>query len=98
MARSDREVAIYTAYEDFPALDPAMPEKNLLRALLVTAMADVKKTGQIRKRALDYFFSTNDDYAFSFEAVCDYLDIDPQSVLATVKRLDKGAQDKNKEA
>ncbi len=97
MARGDREVAIYQAFEEFPPVDVSAPEKNLLRALLVTAMADVKKKGQVRKKALEYFFSGDQQYPFSFLQVCDYLEIDPKSVLAKVRKLESSSREQETE-
>lgn len=82
MARDDKQVAIFSAYEDVVPWDPATPEKNLLRALLITAMNDVKKTGQVRRQALEYFLNPEEDYAFSFLSVCAFLGVDPKSILA----------------
>jgi hypothetical protein len=84
MARDNKDVAIFTAYEDTIPWDPATPEKNLLRALLITAIADVRKTGQIRKQALDFFLNPDEHYPFAFLAVCEQLKIDPHSILKVV--------------
>ena len=81
MARDDKHVAVHTAFEDVIPWDPSTPEKNLLRALLTTALADVRKNGNVRKMALEFFLNSDDDYVFSFRSVCEYLELDPEMVL-----------------
>ena len=81
MARDDNNTAIYIAFEDHDPNDPALPEKNLLRAILLTAMSDLKKEGDSCRKATEYFLSTEEDYIFSFRSVCNFLDIDAEQVL-----------------
>lgn len=81
------DTAIFAAYEDTIPWDPATPEKNLLRALLITAMADLKKNGEVGRRAKEYFLSYDSEYLFSFRSVCDYLEIDPQTILSKIGLL-----------
>lgn len=80
MAKEDKNTAIYIAYEDYEPRDPTVPEKNLLRAILVTAMADLKKPGEPGRRATEYFLSEEEDYIFSFVSVCNFLNVDPERI------------------
>ena len=84
MAREDKQNPVFAAYEDVVPWDPSTPEKNLLRALLITAMADLKKNGDVGRQAREYFLSKEDDYLFSFLSVCEYLEIDPRSILKRI--------------
>ena len=84
MAQDDKEIAIFSAYEDEQVWDPTTPEKNLLRAMLLTAMADLRKTGDVGRQAREYFLSNENDYLFSFRSVCDYLNVDPRAILVKV--------------
>ena len=79
--QSDKDTAIYSAYDDFEGVDPARPEKNLLFAILMNAMSDLKKEGDLNRKATEFFLSGEDDYVFSFRAICDYLNIDPKRIL-----------------
>lgn len=81
MVKDDKNTAIHVAYDDFLPFDPATPEKNLLRAVLLTAMSDVKKKGEAGRRAMEYLLSQEEDYLFSFVSVCNFLDVDPQKIL-----------------
>jgi len=87
-----RTTTIYTAYEEYLPHDPAAPEKNLLRAILLSAMLDLRKPGDASRRAAEYFLSPEDDYIFSFNAVCDYLNIDPDRILMVTGLQDPAAR------
>ncbi len=84
MFKDKKNTAIYIAYEDNKPVDLAFPEKNLLRAILLLAMSDVKKYGDVGRQAKEFFLNDEDDYIFSFNAICNHLEVDEVSVLATV--------------
>lgn len=88
MSRDKRNSAIFTAYEDHDPSEYVGPEKNLLRAILISAMSDLRRRGGHARRARDYFLSAEDDYVFSFRSVCEYLGIDPCHILAIVGLAD----------
>ena len=88
MARNDKDIALFAAYEDIIPWDAATPEKNLLRAMLITAMADFKKKGKVRRLAHEYFSNTNDSYPFSFRSVCRTLDVSPEDILRRIGMLE----------
>jgi hypothetical protein len=95
-SKETKDTAIYTAFDDHKAFDPAEPEKNLLRAILTTAMADLKKQGEPRRKALEFFLDNDDDYIFSFQSICGLLDLNPNSVLVVTglqKRENKAHSD-----
>ncbi|MFN4896393.1 MAG: hypothetical protein ACK5GN_05835 [Pseudomonadota bacterium] len=79
-----RNTAIYTAFDDYDANDIPVPEKGLLRAILVTAIADMNREDEHARKARSYFLSKEDDYIFSFQAVCSYLNINPHHILVLV--------------
>jgi hypothetical protein len=85
MARENkRNTAIYTAFDDHDAAELPAPEKSLLRAILLNAIADMNRQDEHSRKARDYFLSKEDDYIFSFQAVCSYLNIDPKNILILV--------------
>ena len=84
MARESKNTAIYAAYDESDAGDLPIPEKSLLRAVLLNAIADVNRNDEHSRKAKDYFLSREDDYIFSFQAVCSYLNIDPRNILVLV--------------
>jgi len=84
MARDRRNTAIYTAYDDSDGSDLPIPEKGLLRAILLNAVADANRNDEHSRRAREYFLSKEDDYIFSFQAICSYLNIDPKNILILV--------------
>ena len=82
MRENEKNTAIYVAYEEAVPFDPAAPEKNLLRAVLLSAMLDLKKQGDPRRKALEYFLSPDEDYVFSFASVCSFLNVDQDKILS----------------
>ncbi len=81
MAQKDRETEIYVAYEDYVPFNPADPEKNLLSAILIGALEDLKRPGDPGRGARHFFLSDDDSYIFSFQSICNHLNIDPKVVL-----------------
>jgi hypothetical protein len=91
--RDKRNTAIYTAFDDHDGGDVPIPEKGLLRAILLNAIADMNRNDEHSRRAKDYFLSKEDDYIFSFQAVCSYLHINPRHIMILVG-LEKGPEKK----
>jgi len=81
MMREGKNTAIYVGFDDFEQVELATPEKNLLRAILLNAIADVNRPGEFSRRAKDYLLSKEEDYIFSFQSVCSFLNINPHHIL-----------------
>lgn len=84
MGRDGKNTAIYIGFDDFEQAELATPEKNLLRAILLNAVADINRPGDFSVRARNYFMSKEDDYIFSFQSVCGFLNINPHHILILV--------------
>ena len=84
MARSDDKIALNIAYDELRGWDPTEPEKSLMRAMLMTAISDLKKEGHTKRKAREYFLNAEDDYVLSFRSICSYLNINSQSVLYAI--------------
>lgn len=84
MGREGKNTAIYIGFEDYEQAELATPEKNLLRAILLNAVADINRPGEFSRRARDYFLSKEEDYIFSFNSVCGFLNINPHHILILV--------------
>ena len=93
MTIDQKDTAIYVAHEDNAPCDPTVPEKNLLRAVLLSALSDLRKPGEASRRAQEYLLSKEEDYLFSFISICDYLLIDPRRILTVVGLGPKNARD-----
>ena len=78
------DVAIFTAFEDYTATDIAEAEKNLMRAILKSAMEDIQKTGDPGKEARRYLTSNDETYLYSFISVCRQLDLCPKTIRTVV--------------
>lgn len=81
MQNDEKNTAIHVAFEECPPHDTALPERNLLRAILLTAMSDLKRPGDIQREAVDFFMSEDERYVFSFVSICNHLDLDPKKIL-----------------
>ncbi|MBN8549851.1 MAG: hypothetical protein J0M12_11100 [Deltaproteobacteria bacterium] len=81
MPKDDKNTAIYVGFEECPPYDTATPERNLLRAILLTAMSDLKRQGESHREASEFFLSEDESYVFSFVSICNHLDVDPNQIL-----------------
>lgn len=81
MSSSDKETHVYVAHEEYVPFDPSNPEKNLLRAVLLSALSDLRKPGEASRRAREYLLSPDDDYLFAFQSICSYLQVDANKIL-----------------
>lgn len=85
MTRDNKKnTAIYTAFDDYDGSEIPVPEKGLLRAILLNAIADLNREDEHARKARSYFLSKEDDYIFSFQAVCSYLNINPHHIMVLV--------------
>jgi|GEM_PF-4014448 len=82
-----RKTVILEGFIGFDPFDQSESEKNLLRAILVSAMNDLKYQGEIGKRAKEFFLNPDDKELFSFQSICNYLNYDPFNVLKIVGLL-----------
>ena len=86
MSEHKRIEAIDTAYEDWANFDPVEPEKNLLKAILLSAISDLKKSGEPAKEAQEFFHDPEEEYVFSFRAICTHLSVDPDKILKAIEQ------------
>ena len=81
MQNDEKNIAIHQAFDEWVPYDPALPERNLLRAIFLTAMSDLRRPGDACKEATEFFLSEDESYIFSFQSICNHLDIDPKQIL-----------------
>ena len=82
------DTAIYTAFDDYQPRDTAQSERNLIRAVLLLAMDDIKKTGEVQRDARRFFASNNIVYPYSFLNICFSLNLCPRTIR-TIIGLDR---------
>lgn len=90
MTKDSKDTAIYVAYDDQEPYDASRPEKELLRAILMNAMSDLKRSGEVGRQAKAYFLSPDDRYLFAFQSVCRFLDVDPNTILVVTGLKEPG--------
>ena len=83
--RESKNIAMFEAYPDYDIFDEIQPEKNLLIAILLSAMTDLKKDDKSRRKAMDYFLNNDGTYLFSFLSICEELDINPDKIRTIVQ-------------
>lgn len=81
------DTAIYVAHDDFVKRDSAEPERNLMRAILRSAMEDMRKRGEAYRDARRYFMSNEDFYVYSFLSICYHLDLCPRTIRTVLGLL-----------
>lgn len=81
MPREDKNTAIHSAFDEQGAFDVSVPEKNLLKAVLLSALSDLGRPGELGRRANEYLLSSDEKYIFSFRSICEHLSIDPKRIL-----------------
>ena len=74
------DTAIFVAYDEETPRDTAEAERNLMRAILQTAMDDVRKSGDLYRDARNYLLSNADFYVFSFRSICAHLNLCPTTI------------------
>lgn len=83
--------------EKFPSIDMSYdqgksynPISELMRAIILRAIEDLKCEGELREDALNFFFDDGDegdedeDHIFSFPSICHYLGLDPQATRDSI--------------
>lgn len=88
MKRDKSDAHSIEGYQDLEPNEGPVPERNLLRAVLLNAIADLKRPGAFSRKATDFFLSSEKDYLFSFRSICDFLSIEPKKVLYVVGLTD----------
>jgi hypothetical protein len=78
--RTDNAFSLYTAFDDSSAPDSAAAERKLMRAILRSAIEDLKRSGEPYRQARKYFLSNDEDYLFSFICICNHLGICPVTI------------------
>jgi hypothetical protein len=77
---SRADTAVETAFDDHVQRDPAIAERNLMRAILRTAFEDIKKRGESYRLARQFFLSNDEFYLFSFKSICYHLNLCPHTI------------------
>lgn len=56
------------------------PVSELMRAMVLRVIEDIKSGGELRSDAMNYLFddSDEDEYILSFKGICNYMGFDPK--------------------
>ena len=69
--------ALFSAYDDYQSLQSKMPERELMVAVLRSAIDDYLADGREKRNAIHYLLNNDSYYVFSFVSICTYLEICP---------------------
>ena len=74
------DTAIFSAFEDHVSKDPALGERNLMRAILRTAFEDLNRRGEAYRMARMFLLSEDVAYVYSFRSICTVLSLCPHTI------------------
>jgi hypothetical protein len=82
----------------FPGVDAAyvvgngyIAENELMRAIILRVIEDLKKGGEFKEDALAFLDSDEEEYVFSFRAICGHLGFDPSKTRSAIlSAIDEG--------
>ena len=64
---------------------------ELMRAIILRAIEDYNSSGELREEALKYLWDEEEEYIFSFIAICRHLGLDPDKtrngILYATRRI-----------
>lgn len=61
-----------------------VPENELMRAIILRAIEDYKQQTEHYQDAIDFFNSEEDEYVFSFVAICRHLGFSPEKTRDSI--------------
>jgi len=86
MGNSEINSAVHVAYDDHES-ELSSAEQELLLAILLSAIEDLKTEGRSGRKAREFFLSKEEDYLFSFRSICDYLHLSADAMLKAIGLL-----------
>lgn len=64
---------------------------ELMRAIILRTIEDYNSGGEFRAEALEYLFDDEEEYIFSFNAICRHIGFDPEktrnSIIHATRRI-----------
>ena len=64
------------------------PVNELMRAIILRTIEDLNSSGEFYQEALDYLMDDDDDYIFSFKAICKHIGFDPAKTRFAILNAD----------
>ena len=86
---------IAVSKEGLPQMDPAFmggngydPVNELMRAIILRTIEDINSSTEFYQEALDYLLAEEEEYIFSFRAICKHLGFDPERTRFAILNAD----------
>ncbi len=64
------------------------PVNELMRAIILRTIEDLNSTGELYQEALDYLMNDEEEYIFSFKAICKHIGFDPEKTRFAILNAD----------
>lgn len=84
MSNSDVTEQFVSSGDKLPQIDMSFdvgkgydPINELMRAIILRTIEDFNSGGELHIEAVEYLMDEEDDYIFSFQAICRHLGFDP---------------------
>lgn len=88
VSSSDKLPQIDMSYDVGKGYDPI---NELMRAIILRVIEDFNSGGELQTEAIEYLTDEEDDYIFSFQAICRHLNFDPgktrHSIMFATRRI-----------
>jgi hypothetical protein len=62
---------------------------ELMRAIILRTIEDFNSGGELHAEAVEYLFDEEEDYIFSFRAICRHLGFDPEKTRHSIMYAEK---------
>jgi len=86
---------IIVSNEGLPQMDLALmggngydPVNELMRAIILRTIEDINSSVEFHQEALDYLLDEEEEYIFSFRAICRHLGFDPDKTRFAILNAD----------
>lgn len=87
------EIAV--SKDGLPQMDLALmggngydPVNELMRAIILRTIEDINSSTEFYQEALDYLLEEDEEYIFSFKAICRHLGFDPEKTRYAILNAD----------
>lgn len=86
MSNADKLPQIDMSYSPGKGYDPI---NELMRAIILRTIEDYNSGGELHAEAVEYLFDEEEDYIFSFQAICRHLGFDPAKTRYSIMNAER---------
>ena len=86
MSNTDKLPQIDMSYSPGKGYDAI---NELMRAIILRTIEDYNSVGELHTEAVEYLFDEEEDYIFSFKAICQHLGFDPEKTRYSIMNAER---------